>query len=115
MARPLLPNERAALNALLACDFEGALELRQQAGTAMADGTGLIIDLVVDPSAPAAPVTSRVPVGAPVHADDGTLSNGLILFTTDGRLFGLEYWWTTDDMPGSFPDPASIGQPETRS
>jgi hypothetical protein len=80
----------------------------------MAEGSGLIIDLVVDPSVPAAPVKSRVPVEAPVHADDGSPRNGLILFADEGRLSGLEYWWTTDEKPGSFPPAEQIGPPEPR-
>lgn len=115
VVRPLLANERAALDALLACDFDGASELRRQATTVMADGRGLIIDLVVDHSLPLASVTTRVPVGAPVQGDDGSLSNGLILFVESGRLSGLEYWWTTDEMPASFPDPEQIGRPEPSS
>jgi hypothetical protein len=109
VVRTLLANERAALDALLACDFDGAPELRRQAATVMADGIGLIINLVVDSSIPGAPVRSRAPVEAPVYADDGVLRNGLILFVDEGRLSGLEYWWTTDEMPGSFPPPARIG------
>lgn len=112
VVRSLLPNERAALDALLACDFDGAPELRRQAATVSADGSGLIINLVVDSSIPAAPVRSRAPVEAPVYTDDGLLRNGLILFVDEGRLSGLEYWWTTDEMPDSFPAPANIGRPE---
>jgi len=92
MTRPLLTNERAALDALLASDFDGAPELRRQASTVMADRSGLIIDLVVESSLPVAHVKSRVPVEAPVDADDGTPRNGLILFADEGRLSGLEYW-----------------------
>jgi hypothetical protein len=114
VARSLLPNERAALDALLDCEFEGAAALRAQAISVLADGSGLIIDLVVDHSLPPADVTTRVPVGAPVIGDDGAWSNGLILFVQEGRLSALEYWWTTDEMPDSFPEPAKIGPPEPR-
>lgn len=115
VVRPLAANERAALDALLACDFEGASELRRQASSAMADGSGLIIDLLVDPLATSGSSYTRVPVGAPVQGDDGALSNGLILFADGGRLSGLEYWWTSDEMPDAFPDPEQIGPPEPRS
>jgi hypothetical protein len=74
--RSLLPNERAALDALLSLDFEGAPALRAQASTALAEGSGLIIDLAVDHSLPFADVATRAPVGAPVMGADGTLSNG---------------------------------------
>jgi hypothetical protein len=114
VGRPLLANERAALDALLACDFEGAPELRLQASTAMANGSGLIIDLVTDPSSPQASVTSRIPVEAAVEDEGGVPSNGLILFVHDGRLSALEYWWTTDEMPDAFPPPHRIGAPEPR-
>lgn len=80
----------------------------------MAEGTGLIIDLVVDSAFPAAPVRSRVPIGAPVRGDDGVLTNGLIRFADERRLSGLEYWWTTDEMPDSFPATDEIGAPEPR-
>ena len=81
----------------------------------MAEGSGLIIDLVVDPSMSAAPVRSRVPVEASVYADDGSTPNGLVLFADGGRLSGLEYWWTTDVKPDSFPSANQIGPPEPRS
>jgi hypothetical protein len=114
MTRPLEPNERAALDALLAGDFDGAPALRMQAATVLAEGSGLIIDLVVDQALPLAEVATRVPVGAPVTVEDGSQSNGLLLFVDGGRLSGLEYWWTTDDMPDGFPEPDQIGRPEPR-
>jgi hypothetical protein len=55
VVRTLLANERAPLDALLACDFDGAPELRRQAATVMVDGIGLIINLVVDSSIPGLP------------------------------------------------------------
>jgi hypothetical protein len=85
VARSLLPNERAALDAL-DCEFKGAVALREQAASVLADGSGLIIELVVDHSFPQADVTTRVPVGAPVIGDDWTWSNGLILFVEESRL-----------------------------
>jgi hypothetical protein len=105
VVRQLSPNERAALDALLVCEFAGVDQLRQQAGSARAQGEGLIIDLVVDPSLPSADVASRVPVGAPVTDAAGN-ANGLHLFVEDGRLSALEYWWTADEMPEAFPDNA---------
>ncbi len=110
MARPLLVNERAALYALLACDFEGVSELRRQARTVTTDGSGLIIN-VVDPAEPAAPMVATVPVEAPVRDSNGSLVNGLMIFTTEGRLSALEYWWTTEEMPNAFPESEQIGPP----
>jgi hypothetical protein len=111
MTRPLLTNERAALDALLTCDFDGAPELRRQASTVMADGSGLIIDLVVESSLPVAPVKSRVHVEAPVDADDGTPRNGLILLQMRVGCLG---WSTgaTDQKPDSFPAADQIGTPQ---
>ena len=80
---------------------------------AAAIGHGLILDLVVDPLTPAAAVTSRVPVEAPVVDPDGN-QNGLLLFVEDGRLSGLEYWWTSDTRPADFPDRSWIGDPVAR-
>jgi hypothetical protein len=111
VVRQLLPNERAALDALLTCDFPGAEELRRQASTVLADGEGLVIDLIVDRALPLVEVASRVPVGAPV-TDDERNANGLLLFVDGGRLSALEYWWTSHEMPDGFPEASLIGEPE---
>ncbi len=110
MIRPLSQQESAALRALLSCDFVGAEALRRQAESVTASGDGLIIDLLVDPSLPAAVVTSRVPVEAPVIDAEGN-QGGLLLFVDNGRLSGLEHWWTGDSKPDDFPDSGSIGEP----
>jgi len=106
-ARPLTPNERAALDTLLAADFPGAAELRAQSPTARVTGRcgcGCpTIDLAVDEAVPRAQVTSRMPVEADVP--DG---GGLIVFVDDGRLSCLEYWFTTDEKPSGFPPPEQI-------
>ena len=108
--RPLSQQESAALRALLSCDFVGGDALRRQAESATASGDGLIIDLIVDPSLPAAVVTSRVPVDVPVIDPEGN-HGGLLLFVDDGRLSGLEYWWTGDAKPDDFPDSGWLGEP----
>jgi hypothetical protein len=36
---------------------------------------------------------------------------GLILFVEEGRLSGLEYWWTSDHKPADFPPATAIGEP----
>jgi hypothetical protein len=113
VTRPLSQLESAALRVLMSCDFVGVEELRRQAESATANGNGLIIDLIVDPSIPAAVVTSRAPVEAPVLDADGN-HGGLVLFVDDGRLSGLEYWWTGDTKPDDFPDSGWIGEPVAR-
>ena len=105
MPRPLSSRERTALDTLLRAEFDGSQELRLQAGSVLAEGDGLIIDLVVDAHLPAARVHNRAPVEASVH--DGDDVGGLILFVEAGRLSALEYWWTSDQKPRQFP-PASI-------
>jgi hypothetical protein len=112
--RSLSQRESAALGVLLSRDFVGAEALRRQAESATASGDGLIIDLIVDPSLPAAVVLSRVPVEAPV-IDAEANHGGLLLFVEDGRLSGLEYWWTSDAKPDDFPDSGWIGEPVARN
>ena len=83
--------ERSLLARLLAADFPGARELRQQAATlrvvkALADGT---LDLHVDAGAPRADVPSRVPVEADYDDEDG-VPVSLLLHVLDGMLAELE-------------------------
>lgn len=107
--RPLSSRERAALDTLLTAEFDGSRELRLQAASVLAEGDGLVIDLVVDGNLPAAPVRKRAPVEASVH--EGEETGGLILFVDRGRLSGLEYWWTGDEKPREFPPATAIGNP----
>jgi hypothetical protein len=109
VTRSLSPPERAALDALLAADFAGAPELRAQAETALAVNDAFLVDLVADQSLPKAVVGHRMPVEADV--DGAGYEGGLILYVDDGRLSGLEYWWVTEEKPGSFPPVAVIGTP----
>ena len=103
MSRPLTPNERTTLDALLAADFPGAGELRLQAATARVTDRCACgcptIELTVDEAAPPAVLAGRVAVEADVP--DG----GLIVFADEGRLSGLEYWTTADETPTEFPSP----------
>ncbi|MBE1501054.1 hypothetical protein H4696_008154 [Amycolatopsis lexingtonensis] len=105
-SRPLTRNERETLEVLLAGDFPGAAELREQATTAKVTGRcgcGCpTIELVVDDATPAAEITDRVAVEADVPG------GGLIVFVDEGRLSGLEYWTTRDEPPTSFPPPEQI-------
>jgi hypothetical protein len=109
VCRPLSSRERTALDVLLRAEFDGSQELRLQAGSVLAEGDGLIIDLVVDAHLPEARVRNRAPVEATVH--DGDDVGGLILFVERGRLSALEYWWTSDQKPREFPRASAIGDP----
>ena len=75
----------------------------------LAEGEGLIIDLVVGERLPAARVRNRAPVEASVHEGDDV--GGLILFVEGGRLSALEYWWTSDQKPREFLPASAIGDP----
>lgn len=109
MTRPLHVREWEALEHLLAIDFPGVVELRQQAASVRADGTAMIASLYVGEDVPRAAVVNRTPVQAVV--DGFGYDGGLLLFVDDGRLSALEYWWVTDDMPDEFPPLSAIGQP----
>ncbi|MCR6489901.1 hypothetical protein M8542_44525 [Amycolatopsis sp. OK19-0408] len=99
MSRELTPREREVLTFLLAGDFPGAAQLRAQAETARVTGQcgcGCpTIDLEVDATLPAADLEEPVEADAP--------GGGLILFADEGRLSGLEYWTTSDDVPSELP------------
>ncbi|WP_254897144.1 hypothetical protein [Amycolatopsis sp. Hca4] len=105
--RPLTPNERTTLDALLAGDFPGAAELRAQATTAQVSGRCDCgcpsINLEVDRTLPIA-VVADPPVAIEADAPGG----GLIVFAEDGRLSCLEYWSTADEPPAAFPAPGMI-------
>jgi hypothetical protein len=109
VTRSLSPRERAALDALLAPDFDGALELRSQVESVLASNDGMVVDLVVDHLLPTAAVGHRVPVQAVV--DGAGYDGGLILYMAEGRLSGLEYWWVTEDKPDDFPPVSAVGRP----
>ncbi|WP_198347814.1 hypothetical protein [Nocardia terrae] len=106
MEREPTVNEREALYAMLEGDFPGAAELREQALTVKVIGKCACgcpaIDLLVDPTTPAAP--NRPNPAREAATDDG----GLLLFVQDGKLTGLEYYSWTDDTPEHFPPPGRI-------
>jgi hypothetical protein len=107
--RPLSDRERDILELLLAADFPGATELRQQAASVSAEREGMIIDLIVSAESPRATVVSRTPVQAVVDGDG--YDGGLPLFVDDGQLSALEYWWVTEDRPDVMPPLTAIGAP----
>lgn len=108
MTRDLIEREYELLEALLAAEFPGVAELRAQAASVRAGREGLIVDLMVDPLAPAAPVVARVPVQAVVDGEG--YDGGLLLVVDDGRLSAIEYWWVTEDPPLSMPPLAVVGR-----
>jgi hypothetical protein len=103
--RSLNESERQVLALLLAQDFPGAAELREQVDSArvsrQCDCGCPSVDLVVDGDVPHAAVVSRTPVNAQVA---GGVGGGLIVFVDDGRLSGLEYYSAEDHVPGSWPE-----------
>jgi len=105
--RPLTATERTTLDALLAADFPGAVELRAQAATARVTGRCGCgcpsINLEVDRTLPVAEVADT-----PVAVEAGVPGGGLIVFVADGRLSCLEYWGTEDEPPAEFPPPGQI-------
>lgn len=107
--RPLSRGERLLLDGLLAHDFPGAPELREQAMLALAiPGCGCgcgTIDFVLESGAdaPVSPAESPVPVEGEVHDGDGEVVGGLLLFLEAGRLGGLEVF-TYGDEPLPLPE-----------
>ena len=85
------PREAAIIDALLAEEFEGVVELRVQTEGLLVrqvfdDGT---LDLVVSSDAPAAQVLHRVPVEGRCDDEDG-VPVLVLLHVIDGRLNELE-------------------------
>jgi hypothetical protein len=99
LPRPLLPEERATLLALLNYrDFAGRDALVEQADSASVDsycGCGCAtVDLTVDPAAPSAAKTYRpIPNEARAVDDNGESIGGVIVFADDGYLSSLEIFW----------------------
>lgn len=96
LPRPLLPEERATLLALLNyADFDGRDVLLEQADTARADwycGCGCAtVNLIVDPAAPSARRTYRpIPNEATVLDVNDEVIGGIVVFADDGYLSNLE-------------------------
>jgi len=99
LPRPLLPEERAALSAILEyADFQGRDTLVAQAAIARVDGYCgcgcATVSLQVDHSTPAAANTrSPIPNEADVVDNDGDLIGGIIIFLEEGYLTSLEIYW----------------------
>ena len=99
LPRPLLPEERATLLALLNyADFKGRDALVAQVDSARVTwycGCGCAtVNLSVDPAAPSARKTYRpIPNEAVVVDPDGETIGGVIVFADGGYLSNLEIFW----------------------
>jgi hypothetical protein len=99
LPRPLLPEERVTLLALLNyADFDGRDALLEQVDSTRADwlcGCGCAtVNLQVDPSAPSCGRTYRaIPNEAEVFDNGGESIGGIIVFADDGYLSNLEVHW----------------------
>jgi hypothetical protein len=108
LPRPLLPEERATLLALLNyADFEGRTALLEQVDSARVEwycGCGCAtVNLRVDPAAPSARETYRpIPNEATVVDLCGADIGGIIVFADDGYLSNLEIFWY-DEPISPFP------------
>jgi hypothetical protein len=108
LPRPLLPEERATLLALLSyADFDGRDALLEQVDFARVDwycGCGCAtVTLTVDPAAPSARRTYRpIPNEATVVDVNGEIIGGVIVFADDGYLSNLEIFWY-DEPISPFP------------
>jgi hypothetical protein len=108
LPRPLLPEERATLLALLNyADFKGRDALVEQADSARVTwycGCGCAtVNLSVDPVAPSARKTYRpIPNEAIVVDLNGENIGGVIVFADDGYLSSLEIFWY-DEPISPFP------------
>jgi hypothetical protein len=108
LPRPLLPEERATLLALLNyADFEGRDALVEQVDSARVKwycGCGCAtVNLSVDPAVPSARKTYRpIPNEAIVVDLNGENIGGVIVFADDGYLSSLEIFWY-DEPISPFP------------
>lgn len=102
--RALSDAERAVLEVMLAEDFPGAVELRQQVDcVVVSGGCGCgcpSVNLEVPGEVPLAEVTSRTPIFASVEGSRA----GLIVFVDDGLLSCLEYYDSDDALPATWPN-----------
>jgi hypothetical protein len=114
LPRSLGARERDVLDFLLAGDFPGARELREQARHAEVVGCcdcgGPTIDLAIDQArARPADVAYRVPVSA--HAAGTRLFEILLLVDDDGWIESLEYVDHTGAPPDRMPRCSALGPP----
>ena len=109
--RPLTTTERALLDSMLDREFEGAAELRAQAGRVTASSgceCGCVtLDLHVPDDVPVSATTSPAPVEGTVVDAAGEPIGGVLLFVEHGRLSGLEVYALDDPVPFPMPERVS--------
>jgi hypothetical protein len=103
-ASPLSADERSLLDALLAHEFPGVRQLREQALHVLAKrgcgcGCGTIEFVSDGASSPRSAVSSPAPVEGLVYDADGDVVGGLILFLQDGTLQSLEIYSYDQPLP----------------
>jgi hypothetical protein len=103
-ASPLSAAERALLDALLAHEFPGVRQLREQALHVRAKrgcecGCGTIEFVSDGTSSPRSAVSSPAPVEGLVYDTDGDEIGGLILFLKGGMLQSLEIYSYDQPLP----------------
>ncbi|WP_225828130.1 hypothetical protein [Streptomyces naphthomycinicus] len=108
--RPLSPLEQRVLAKLLAAEFPGARELRNQLGetrvTRRWGAESPSVDLAVPPGVPPALIEDGIiPATGTVTDDSGGLFGELLVWVSDGRLSALEFSWYGDTAPTELPDP----------
>jgi hypothetical protein len=120
--RHLTDEELTVLQALLAPEFPGVLELRAQVSDAMVVGRcdcGCpTVNLQVPGSAPPSSVVPKnrlAPYEGRVAALDGEPTGDIILFVDGGYLSCLEYVYYTDNAPPAWPALDRIEVVEVRS
>jgi hypothetical protein len=102
-ARPLSANEQALVDALLAPEFPGVAELREQAKALLARpgcdcGCGTI-ELLPQGEPPCSAATSPAPSEGRVRNADGDEVGGLLLFIRHGLLESLEVYSCDQPLP----------------
>lgn len=102
--RPLTPRERAALDALLSVELDGAAELRDQARYAVVSETCDCGCPSIDFAHPADTGGMHVRVYADVNGSD----DGLFLYTVGPWLGGIEYVGVSAQDPDVFPEPGLL-------
>lgn len=106
-------DETAALDALLALDFQGVEVLRAQASgvnAALGCTCGCASIDLYPRGEPIEPSTAKspVPAEATIVSDAGEENGGVLLFLTDGVLSYLEVYSYLDDPIRSFPSPSQL-------
>lgn len=103
MTRPLTGRERAVLDALLAVEFDGVAELREQAKSVGVIGT-------CGCGCPSIDFNPHTGQGMWIRVNAGLRGSydGLFLYTHGDQLGGIEYLNNADEMPDQLPEPSLL-------